>query len=91
MEGIIYKTPVLLDVLRSRAQKCSLYLKRSFESLLGDVEFTPSAGHKCFKVAKDEVAGGKKTFVKPTVQEFPSFSSVVDDIAMITSSAQKKT
>eukprot|EP01041_Mallomonas_annulata_P007298 gene7298-14885_t len=87
MEGVIYKTPDLLEILSSRGQKASIYTKKSFETLLESVEFTSSAGHKCFRKRTFELGddGSQELkFKKPAVREFPSFASVLDDLASFT-------
>jgi len=82
---VIYKTPDLLEILCKRHQKTALYLERSFDSIIKQVEYTGSEGHHCFKKQRlsDALASGSEsiTVLKPAVREFPSFSSVLEDIS----------
>mmetsp|Transcript_26142 Transcript_26142/g.26371 ORF Transcript_26142/g.26371 Transcript_26142/m.26371 type:complete len:188 (+) Transcript_26142:334-897(+) len=77
---VIYKTPNLLDALRTRNQKITLYLQKSFTSVLERVEFSGSMGHYFPKKHSYEEIEETSPYVKPTVREFPSFTTTISDI-----------
>jgi hypothetical protein len=75
MEGIIYQSPSLIDVLSTRYNKIALYLHQAFEIALNDSKH--SSGHTCL----DHPSAAKPpptSYVK--IREFPSINSTIQDL-----------
>ena len=92
MEGVIYKTPDLLELLMCRTQKSSLYLKRSFERILETINYSCSKGQTSLNnldfenveepstFSKVSPIVNKKKIKRCTVREFPSCTNIIKDI-----------
>jgi hypothetical protein len=88
LDGIIFQSPDLLDLLRSRICKTSYYLKSSFEQIHSTLTFSPD-GCKCLQPAELVATAEGSNAIKPierrrytqNIREFPSFDSVVNDLS----------
>jgi hypothetical protein len=48
IDGIIYKSPDMLDLVRSRIAKASHYLGNSFDELHQTISYSSTTGHRCW-------------------------------------------
>lgn len=51
IDGIIYKSPDMLDLVRSRIAKASYYLGNSFDELHQTISYSSTSGHRCWSSA----------------------------------------
>ena len=71
IDGIIYKSPDMLDLVRSRIAKASYYLGNSFDELHQTISYSSTAGHRCWSSTganEKELIDGSK-FAKPSSDE----------------------
>lgn len=57
VDGVIFQSPVLLDVLRTRFAKSVHHLMNSFETVAATVSYTSSGGHQCDLVSTNKEKG----------------------------------
>lgn len=94
IDGIIYKSPDMLDLVRSRIAKASYYLGNSFDELHQTISYSSTSGHRCWSNGK-EPHDGSETAKSPSdesqveknrttktvnIREFPNFSRLVGDL-----------
>jgi hypothetical protein len=93
VDGYIYQSPNLLDLLRSRVGKTSYYLKKSFDQIHATVQYN-ERGHQCLTTnlpseedTKTESSAATATTRNTSrtgvvnMRDFPSFDSVINDLS----------
>ena len=91
IDGIIFKSPDMLDLVRSRIAKTSHYLGNSFDKLRHTISYSSTRGHICWSDPNPDDtntelhrnrldSSGSKSSVTFAIREFPSFTRLIDDL-----------
>ena len=80
LNGVIYLAPSLMDIVRSRVLKSTVYLKRAMTDLMSEDHYTAAAGHITF-ISDSKKQLSEKQKPELVSRELPSFKSVFVDIA----------
>lgn len=81
LDGTIYQSPSLLDILNVRYSDICHYLHQAFQVALDDLQYTPR-GRTCLQ--HTSVQEKQKLVTQRQIPEMPSFTAIIDDIeAMI--------
>lgn len=95
IDGIIYKSPDMLDLVRSRIAKASYYLGNSFDELHQTISYSSTTGHRCWSSASvkesesskpeksSDISGQvekNRAATTVNIREFPNFSRLIDDL-----------
>ena len=87
VDGCIYQSPVILDLIRTRIAKTSHHLLNALNFLLKHVSYTAISGTSCY-VCDEEENGAPRKKVQITSnkqfaanREFPSLTTVLADLS----------
>ena len=87
VDGCIYQSPVILDLIRTRIAKTSHHLLNALNFLLKHVSYTAISGTSCY-VRDEEENGAPREKVQITSnkqfaanREFPSLTTVLTDLS----------
>jgi mediator of RNA polymerase II transcription subunit 6 len=82
LDGIIFQSPYLLDVLRTRLSKISHRLQKSFDQISSNIEYSSAGGHS-FVVKEDEselTEQLEKAVINGNTSQFTDFKLLFEDL-----------
>lgn len=88
VDGTIYQSPILLDLLTLRYQRIVRHLNAAFNISVDDLQYSTNQGHKCFQT-KTSFGNINENSNKVIIKSVPSFSTVLSDLEVYINKLQK--
>ena len=89
INGVIYQSPSLMDVVSTRLAKTALYLNRALGVMTSEHSYSNAEGHVTFKPNAEGAAETSEVVKRELVsRELPSMQSTIDDIKSFCESTQ---
>lgn len=82
INGVIYQSPSLMDVMSTRLMKTTHYLDKALSVMAAEHTYSNKSGHVTFKAVETEAAEKDKSQrVDLISRELPSMESTLEDVA----------
>jgi hypothetical protein len=86
IEGTVYQSPDLFDLIKTRSSKLNLYVRESFDSVLAAADYSAERSHECFQAPEVDTNGSQLL----DFREFPTVAPLVNDINAICDYVKQK-